>query len=563
MSTRTIKPALWALMFCLLSAPAYANVSLRNGNFFIGYTDIVYSGGFEPKIERVYNSKTPFKGMFGYGWGSELEVYLTVSPDGAVIVHEYGGGAENVFSPPELSKQEFEAAIATIIQAAQESKNLRATPQDVAPYEKKLRADATFRNDEWEKHLKLGLIKARDLPVGALLYSNRFSAQALRRTRDGFIRVFDNGRREQFDSKGHLARVFDKNNNFIEFSYDNDGLVTLLTDNYGRKMRFTFNDRGLVAKIEGDNKRTAEYRYDDNDNLVYSKDVDSNAYEHQYDSHHNMTKILYSDNTTLEIAYHSVELLENVASVKDRDGTLTTYRYLFSANDSGHLTIEVVVKGSDAQVLSKNTYEYFTKRDEAGIEWTYKMITDYDGDRTETIYQRAGNLPISIQRGAAATKFQYDDQGHVTRKEEAGLVTELTYDERVNKVSAVKKYRKETPTQVTWAKFTYDPKGNLIYAENSENKKVKLIYDDNGRIRELVRQDNSRLQFDYNVNSKPIEIRLVAASGAVSKINVKYTASGEIEKVDSDSGRAVALQVTAAFQELLEIIRPAGVSLSF
>src|SRR3990170_4922362 len=82
-----------------LAGSAYANVSLKNGNFFIGYTDIVYPGGFEPKIERVYNSKTPYEGIFGWGWGSEYEVFLTVSADGSVLVREYGGGAENRFSP--------------------------------------------------------------------------------------------------------------------------------------------------------------------------------------------------------------------------------------------------------------------------------------------------------------------------------------------------------------------------------------------------------------------------------------------------------------------------------
>src|SRR3954471_5566197 len=89
-----------AILFGLLGSQlASANVSLKNGNFFVGYTDIIYPGGFEPKIERVYNSKTPFSGMFGWGWGNEYEVYLKVLADGSVLVHEYGGGAENRFSP--------------------------------------------------------------------------------------------------------------------------------------------------------------------------------------------------------------------------------------------------------------------------------------------------------------------------------------------------------------------------------------------------------------------------------------------------------------------------------
>src|SRR3954470_8440205 len=87
------------VMILAASPPAGANVSLKNGNFFIGYTDIIYPGGFEPKIDRVYNSKTPFRGNFGWGWGNEYEAFLRVSADGSVVLHEYGGGAENRFSP--------------------------------------------------------------------------------------------------------------------------------------------------------------------------------------------------------------------------------------------------------------------------------------------------------------------------------------------------------------------------------------------------------------------------------------------------------------------------------
>ncbi|MGE0616855.1 MAG: DUF6531 domain-containing protein, partial [Bacteriovoracia bacterium] len=68
------------LVFGLALAPtASSNVSLKNGNFFVAYRDLYYPGGFEPKVERVYNSKTGFQGIFGYGWGTEYEVYLTVS----------------------------------------------------------------------------------------------------------------------------------------------------------------------------------------------------------------------------------------------------------------------------------------------------------------------------------------------------------------------------------------------------------------------------------------------------------------------------------------------------
>src|SRR4051812_43312458 len=143
------------LLSALFAAPALGNVSLKNGNFFIGYTDIIYPGGFEPKIERVYNSKTPFKGMFGWGWGNEYEVFLTVSADGSVVVHEYGGGAENRFNPVAFSSVELDKAVEMISGVAQKV-GVAGSAAQLSDYKRKLRADATFRNDEWEKFRSQG-----------------------------------------------------------------------------------------------------------------------------------------------------------------------------------------------------------------------------------------------------------------------------------------------------------------------------------------------------------------------------------------------------------------------
>jgi hypothetical protein len=46
-------------------------------------------------------------------------------------------------------------------------------------------------------------------------------------------------------------------------------------------------------------------------------------------------------------------------------------------------------------------------------------------------------------------------------------------------------------------------------------------------------------------------------------MTISYRNSGEIDKVESSGGRKVASQVSGAFQNLVELIRPAGVSLSF
>src|SRR5207244_200244 len=108
-------------------------------------------GGFEPKIERAYNSKSEFRGIFGNNWGAEYEVFLTLSADGSVLVHEYGGAVSYRFSPEGFSKDELEKAVGDIAHAAADAANV-AGQKELEQYRDKLRHDSDFRNDQWEKY---------------------------------------------------------------------------------------------------------------------------------------------------------------------------------------------------------------------------------------------------------------------------------------------------------------------------------------------------------------------------------------------------------------------------
>jgi YD repeat-containing protein len=148
---------------------------------------------------------------------------------------------------------------------------------------------------------------------------------------------------------------------------------------------------------------------------------------------------------------------------------------------------------------------------------------------------------------------------HVVEKSSPQELTELQYDSAVDKVSYVKKTSRSNPQTTSWSKFVYDAKGNLVSAKNSEGKGTKLVYDSEGRIRALADEGGHQVSFKYDENSKPVEI----SDPKLGTITVSYTNSGEIKKVESTAGKEVAARVTQEFQELLDIIRPAGVTLSF
>ncbi len=106
------------------------------------------------------------------------------------------------------------------------------------------------------------------------------------------------------------------------------------------------------------------------------------------------------------------------------------------------------------------------------------------------------------------------------------------------------------------SEFQYDDKsGQLVKARTSEGKGIVLIYDGQGRIGQMVDQDKRKITFKYGMGSKPSEI----VQDGVGAIAVSYDKGGNIRDVKSQGGRQIAISVAAAFQNLLEIIKPAGI----
>ncbi len=546
------------IALCFLFSNAHANVSLKNGNFFIGYNDISYPGGIQPKIERVFNSKSAYAGIFGPGWGSEYESYLKVSADGSVVVYEYGGGAENRFNPVNFSGKELESAIERISQANRVN---IGNADSIAKYKAKLRTDASFRNEEWQKLVQQKKIAPRNLAVNTQLISNRFSYQYLVKIANGYQRVFDTGKVETYNNLGQLAKIADKNGNSLLFSYSSTGKLEKLLDNQNRKMFLKVDSKGRLMRVDGEGGRFAEYKYNDQGELSYSKDVEGNTYRYEYsnDKLHNITKVTYDDKTTLEVSYYDKSSNYSVKSLKSREGLLTEYSYKNMFPGSQNYAVSLVVKDKDRKKISDSSYEYQLKTKPNGEEYTYRLITSLDGERTETTYNECCGLPILIKKGTELTQFKYDVKGRVLEKDTPNEMTLLKYHPKFSKVVEVKKVSKRGTKSVRWSQFEYDNNANLKKAKNSDKKTVVLLYDPQGRIKTLVDQAKRQISFKYNDASKPVEI----TDPKLGSIKVTYTNAGEVKNVDSPAGRKIAVEVSSAFQNLMDIIRPAGVTLSF
>ncbi|MCP4913924.1 MAG: RHS repeat protein [Oligoflexia bacterium] len=533
------------LTFLFLSSSVFAGVNLKNGNYYISYTDIIVPGnGHDLEVVRTYNSKSTEKGWFGFGWGSDYETYLTVSADGSVIVHENGSGALTRFTPK--NPVDAKNASKKIVEAMR--KKTTVSDKVAADLIKKLTNDAELR----QAYARKFKVKAK-ISVGSKLFSNTRGLQRVEKSKNGYVRIYNDGKKEYFSDEGKLVRIQDKHGYKITLDYNKQGRVAKITDTMAKQLFFDWYPDGKVKHISsvGDKKTTYKYKGDD---LVESKDIAGNVFKYGYDANHNMTSVSYSDGSKMTIAY--TPKTQFVKQIVGRNKEVTSYEYdSHPKNPEMHYWTTVSKKTASGKA-SKSRYEYEIKSRADGSTYTYRIATDINGLKTETIYSECCGLPLKITRGNHKTDFVYNEKGLLTSKTSSkGDFVKLEYHKKFNKISKVT--NKKGTTQ-----FQYDKNGNLSVATNKE-KKVLLVYDSKGRIKKMLDQSiktkkKRTLEFKYNALGKPVEISMAK----VGKINVAYDNYGEIKKVESKAGHKMALQVTQAFQSLLSIVKPAGVNLN-
>ena len=533
------------LLLLLIPTMAMAGVNLKNGNYYISYTDIIVpGGGMELEITRTNNSKSTEKGWFGFGWGSDYETYVTVSADGSVIVHENGSGALTRFTPK--TAVDAGSAAQKIVSAIRKKSSIsEKVANDLT---KKLTNDAELRQAYARKYKVTA-----EIAKGTELYSNNRGIQKIVKTAKGFVRSYNDGKVEEFNREGKLVRISNKNGYEVKLAYEK-GSLKHIKDSAANQLFFEWYPDGKVKHISSAGDKKTHYKYE-GDDLSESKDIEGNVFKYSYDANHNMTGVTYSDKSKMTIAY--TPKTQFVEEVVMRNGESTKYKYGANPKNPDFHYWTTVTKTSPGGKVSENKYEYEIKARPDGSQYTYRIATTVNSVKTETIYSECCSLPLKITRGDNSTTFDYNDKGLLTKKASTkGEMIQLEYHPKFNKITKVVNNKGTTS-------FVYDKKANLVKANSSTGKAVALSYDSKGRIQKMFDKDKKTgkkriLSFKYNALGKPVEIEMKN----VGKINVAYDNYGEIKKVESKQGHKMALQVTQAFQSLLSIVKPAGVNLN-
>ncbi len=543
----------YGLFILLFSLKSFAVVDMKNANYSNTWTDMKVNGaGYDLKLERTYNSRTLFNGMFGFGWCSNFETSLDITAEGNLKVKECGAGSEVLFSAREVNRKDVEQTVEKIIAKMRADKTQPRTEE----YYKKVRVEL-IEYDDMRSNLagKMGI----KVPIkeGTKFFANGKEVENIIYTKNYYERTLPDGTKQRFSLQGQLTAAYDKNSNVLKLEYDKN-LLKEVSDNNGRRLSFKYFPNKKVKEVVGPNGLKTEYKFANIDDLSFSKDALGLTNTYDYDDLHNLTKVTFHDKTTIQIKYNQKE--DWVIGFTDRDKCVESYTYEVAPKDAGHFW-STAKKVCGKETTADNRYEFWHRQTPNGDYALQRVLTKEGENTIDITYHETFGRPISIRRNTERISYDYFPNGLVKLKASALAKMLFEYENEFKKVSKVilqafNEKGKMLGTKTT--QFQYDKKANLTFASNSDGQKINITYDNHGRMATITDQAKKVVKIEYEErHGKPA---LVTRPG-LGTIKVSYKPTGEISEVKSPEGPTVATQVASTFNNLLDIIAPATAEL--
>lgn len=552
-NTVLIRPIAMTILLLFSMAPAHAKVNLKNGNYYVSYTDMIV-GVPEFEIVRTYNSKATQTLSFGFGWGTDFDTSLTVAGDGSVVLKENGSGKNRSYNPPTLLAKERRRIVEMMLDAMVGAGWLASDTQ-LRETRARLVEDTELLRSIHRKLVDADLVPARDVAMGEKLTSSQTPNVYLVRESGGYYRR-GSGSYERFNLKGQLVEVASQDGSGYRLRRSVQGHLREIILTSGTHIAVATNADGLITRLTT-GELVATYQYDDKNNLIRGTNAAGGIYSYEYDANHNMRFIRYADDSFLEVGYHEKTLFASF--LRQRDGQFTSYNYgkyeIIEPDIINHYYTRFRSYDVEGEQTPNRDYTiaYRIGRDRYGNTYTAGIKQTDNGVISETRYNSCGN-PVLIERGNRRTEFDYDDDCRLIYKKTRTEEIRLEYERRNGKISRVETNDFRNQTQVA-IDYAYNLRGNLVSAKDSGNRSAMLTYNDDNQIVRMRDQDGDILTFSYGPLGKPILIELEG----VGAIDVTYDSAGEIKKVTSEQGHEMALRVTRAFQGLLALVKPSGV----
>lgn len=545
-----MKKQLFILFFIHL--PAMGLVDTINGNYSKTFVDFeIKSSAFPLTLERTYNSRSLYKGLFGMGWCSNLETRLDVLPDGTPQMTVCGGGMEVAF----LTKnkvQNIDVQVNKIVSAVK-SQNKKLSPAYFKQLKQKLLKSRILRSEF------LRAYKIKGKPLEKTLYSaeGRRNDTLEYNPKGFFRRILPSGTYQFFNfSTGKLIQVSDRTGNYIKFTWKGDQIQSAV-DNKGQKIVFKYNNEDQIQSIQGFGKVLAHYEIKD-EKLIKVKNKDG-VYRYEYDDLYNLTKTYYpsdSSKTPIESLTYNTKK-DWVTSFKNKKGCIEKYKYETNSNDPNHFWADVE-KRCGKIITNKSRYEFWNRKSITGSLYLHRARQNVNGYIKDITYHPQFKRPLVVSQNNTSTKYSFYKNGLIKLK--------VSANQKVNFKNYHPKCRK--PGQIVTENISggkvieqqtvminYDKLSCLMNKVNrSDGRWVVLKRDANGRIAVMKDQSGREVNVAYNdFTDKPS----VISQKGVGSITLEYDPkTGQTKGLKKGSDFLIASQVMRVFNGFLEIVRP-------
>lgn len=539
------------IFFVFLSFPFLSAgiMDTRSAGYSKTFVDWKREGsGFALRIERSYNSRSLYNGIFGFGWCSNFETRMDAMPDNSLKAVECGGGQETLYYQKGKS---VDAALQTKA-IIDKMKQRRMSKKDLRKLEQDLLRSQTLRSDF------IGALKLKGkVREGAKHYASGRSNEYVIPLKGGggFRRVLPTGISEVFNNDGRLVKVTDRQGNFIDLSWKPK--VILVADSRGRTLRLILQS-GKVKTAKFGKKTVASYKHDGED-LKEIKNAYNEVFSHNYDDFHNLTKTVYPDKTTEELRYNVKK--DWVVKFIDRRGCVESYGFGKNKKNPDHY-FSTVEKKCGKRVVNMSKYEFWNRERPGGRggKYLHRARTVVNGRLTADVtYHPKFGSPISFYRNGVRTKRNYYANGFLKEKSSPYLTVKYSnYHKKCRRPELVEMAHRAPPSKKVTRRdtisFQYNSSCELRLAKKSDDEWIKVRHDKQGRLRYMEDQSRKAVTIGWHDTLK--QPAVITRKG-VGSVRVIYNEKGEL--VDLKAGKAgvaIMAQVTSVFNNFLQTISP-------
>ncbi len=542
------------------------------------YIDFSISSSAVPlEVVRTYNSitaineATGWSGIFGWGWTSPFETTLTTTAERNVILRDGGTGNTIYFKPEKEDPATRELFFEAIKKAYFElKKGRRLSNEELKPLQlpekiiRQLKTSAPFRAEMAAKY-QISV----SIPKGEVLTSNEYGLQTLILKNNQWVREKE-GLIQVFNKEGRLIKHVDKNNISFNFIYSNNPktqLIEVYEQNKSSSIKLNWRQDKITEIIDNQNRK-AKYTYDSNGNLTTVTDSNGQVFNYKYENKkfpHLLTSIVYiSESKGNKLKTRDFRYDDNglVIYHKEKEGLEITYSYGRNPSDpENNFTTKVTQKSNMGSVEEMD--EFFIKSRTDGSKYLYKQETKGSEGNTITVFTPCCGKPQQVIKNGETINYKYNNEGLLTEKIGNRENLQLEYDSQWKKISKV------VQNGLT-SSFEYDNRGNLIKASNSNRQQVSLKYDRVGKITEMLDGESNLITFKYGAMGKPT----IISQKGIGIVKIQYDKEGRIIKTETsgpdgftrkptqNNSQEITKKVMKSFQNLLNIIRPAGINLN-